>query len=207
MVDLAVLPGFIAVILLFLIPPGPDMVYMLAVGLEGGRQAAVKAILGIGTGMSIYATAVVIGVARVVESHPMVFDVIRLSGAAYLVWLAFVTIRDARRVTKDPCATATGRWYMRGMLISLTNPKIILFFISVLPQFMGGAQSSGMQLAMLGAVNVMTEVVLYGSIGLLAGYLHSRVHRTGKTGLVLNYIAAIVYAVLSGLILADILRQ
>lgn len=57
MVDLSELPGFLGVILVFLIPPGPDMAYMLAVGLEGGRRAGLKAILGIATGMSVYAPA------------------------------------------------------------------------------------------------------------------------------------------------------
>ena len=56
MVDWTVLPAFLGVILVFLIPPGPDMAYMLAVGLQGGRRAAVKAILGIATGMSVYAS-------------------------------------------------------------------------------------------------------------------------------------------------------
>ncbi len=70
MVDLTVLPGYVAMILLFLGPPGPDMAYMLAVGLEGGRRAAVKAILGIGTGMSVYVAAVVIGLGKIAQTYP-----------------------------------------------------------------------------------------------------------------------------------------
>ncbi|GAB3292590.1 LysE family translocator [Parasphingorhabdus pacifica] len=167
--DLTVLPGFIAVILLFLIPPGPDMAYMIAVGLQGGRRSALKAILGIGTGMSIYAAAVVVGLGKIAESHPLVLDSVRILGAAYLLWLTFVTLRKARSTISGDSEITTGRWYLRGMLVSLTNPKIMLFFLAVLPQFIGNADNPALQMAMLGAVDVLMEVVLYGGIGVLAG--------------------------------------
>lgn len=203
MVDLAVLPGFIAVILLFLAPPGPDMVYMLAVGLESGRRSAVKAILGIGTGMSVYAAAVVIGVGQLAQSHPALLDAVKLFGAVYLLWLAYVTIRSARQMTSGPGSVPAGRSYLRGVLVSLTNPKLILFFVAVLPQFIGDAQSTQVQLAMLGAVNVATEVVLYGSIGVLAGYFHSRFQGKRRAGVALKYIAGVVYVVLAVVIAAE----
>nr|WP_042197848.1 LysE family translocator [Kibdelosporangium sp. MJ126-NF4]CEL22804.1 transmembrane amino acid efflux protein [Kibdelosporangium sp. MJ126-NF4] len=207
MVDFAVLPGFVAVILLFLIPPGPDMAYMVAVGLEGGRRAALKAILGIGTGMSIYATAVVIGVGEVAQSHPLLLDAVKVFGAAYLLWLAYATIRSARRMASGPSGFPAGRSYLRGVLVSLTNPKLILFFLAVLPQFMGHAENAGLQLAMLGAVNVLSEVSLYGTIGALAGAFHSRFSGTPRAGAVLNYIAGTVYVVLAGVVAAEILRS
>lgn len=205
MVDLGVLPAFVAVILLFLAPPGPDMTYMIAVGLEGGRRSALKAILGIGTGMSIYATAVVIGVGEVAQSHPLLLDAIKIFGAAYLLWLAYTTIRNARRAASSPNRNVTERWYLRGVLVSLTNPKLLLFFLAVLPQFMGNATNSDLQLAMLGAVNVLAEVLLYGSIGALAGVFHSRFSGKQRASVILNYIAGTVYIALAGVVLAEIL--
>src|SRR5680860_1058009 len=127
MVDTGVLPAFVAVILLFLIPPGPDMAYMLAVGLQGGRGSALKAILGIGTGMSVYATAVVIGVAEAARSYPLLLDAVKVFGAAYLLWLAYVTIRNARRMAGGHGDVSAGRPYLRGVLGTLANPKVILF--------------------------------------------------------------------------------
>lgn len=207
MVDLAVLPAFVGLILLFLIPPGPDMAYMIAVGLGSGRRAAVKAILGIATGMAIYAALVVIGVGKVAESYPLLLAAVKAFGAAYLFWLAYVTLRHARRATSHPGSVSTGRPYLRGALISLTNPKIILFFLSVLPQFMGDAQNPGLQLAMLGAVNVLMELILYGTIGVLAGVFSARFNGSGSAGTVLNYIAGAVYATLACLILAELVSS
>ncbi|MFC7490847.1 MULTISPECIES: LysE family translocator [unclassified Knoellia] len=207
MVDVGVLPGFVAVILLFLIPPGPDMAYMLAVGLERGRHAALAAILGIGTGMSIYATAVVIGLGRLAESHPLLLDAVKVFGATYLAWLAFVTFRHARQSTSGSHGPSTGRPYAQGLLVSLTNPKLILFFLAVLPQFMGEAENAGMQLAMLGAVNVLAEVVLYGAIGLLAGAFHSRFIGARGASAVLSHIAGAVYLVLAVVVVTELVRR
>jgi threonine/homoserine/homoserine lactone efflux protein len=162
MVDVAVLPGFVVVILLFLVPPGPDMAYMLAVGLAGGRGAAVKAILGIGT-----------------------------------------TVRGARRSPSGSSEVTAARPYVRGLLVSLTNPKVILFYLAVLPQFMGNAQHTELQLALLGAVSVGMEVLLYGAIGVGAGAFHTRFSESHRAGAVLHHIAAAVYLVLAVVILAE----
>ncbi|MES9520523.1 LysE family translocator [Streptomyces capoamus] len=205
MVDVTVLPGYVAVILLFLGPPGPDMAYMLAVGLEGGRRAAVKAILGIGTGMSIYAAAVVAGMGQVARSHPLVLDAVRILGAAYLLWLAFATMRHARRAISGHSGVTAGRWYLRGVFVCLTNPKIILFFLAVLPQFIGDAENPGVQMAILGAIDVVMEVVLYGAVGMLAGFFHARLVDSTKATAVLNYTASTVYVLLAGTIFGEIL--
>lgn len=206
MVDLTVLPAFTGVVLLFLIPPGPDMAYMIAVGLHGGRRAAVKAILGIGTGMSVYAAAVVVGVGELIRSFPVVLIALKLLGATYLLWLAYSTIRDTRHADANEEENRTltaGRWYLRGITISLTNPKVMLFFLAVLPQFLGNAGNPTAQLALLGAVNVAAEVLLYGVIGIVAGSLHARFTGSQRATAVLHYLAAGVYLVLAIVVIAE----
>ncbi|MDH6521493.1 threonine/homoserine/homoserine lactone efflux protein [Streptomyces sp. SAI-135] len=205
MVDLAVLPSYVAVILLFLAPPGPDMAYMLAVGLEGGRLSALKAILGIATGMSVYAAAVVAGMGEIARSQPSVLDAVRILGAAYLLWLAYVTMRNVRRAVNGRDGITAGRWYTRGALVSLTNPKIILFYLAVLPQFIGKAENPELQMTVLGAINVLMEVLLYGSIGVLAGFFHARLTGSTKATTALNYSACAVYVVLAAAITVEIL--
>lgn len=205
MLDLTLLPGYVAVIMLFLGPPGPDMAYMLAVGLEGGRRSAVKAILGIGTGMSLYAAAVVAGLGQIARSHPMVLDSVRILGAAYLLWLAFVTMKHARRAISGESDVTTGRWYLRGVLVSIANPKIILFFLAVLPQFIGSADNPGLQMAVLGAIDILMEIILYGFIGVAAGFFHARLVDSTKATAALNYTACTVYVVLAGAIFGELL--
>lgn len=212
MVDLGVLPAFLAMILLFLIPPGPDMAYVAAAGLGGGPRAAVAAIAGIGTGMAVYAGLVVLGLGTVARSYPLLLDLVKVGGALYLLWLAWTTVRAAQRGGGAVGEAPAGRSYLRGVLVSLTNPKLILFFLAVLPQFMGRAHDATAQLSMLGAVNVLTEVVLYGAIGVLAGRFRWRFHSqdsargSGRESAVLGYLAGTVYLVLAVVILVEATR-
>jgi len=207
MVDVTVLPGFVAVILLFLVPPGPDMAFMVATGLEGGRKAAVRAILGIGTGMSVYAAAVVVGVGRLAQSQPVLLHGIQLFGAVYLVWLAVGALRGAGKVPADGTEAAPQRPYLRGVVVTLANPKVLLFFLAVLPQFTGDAANPTLQLAMLGAVNVLSEVLLYGAIGLMAGTFHARFTGSPRAGAVLSRVAAAVYLGLAGVVVVELVRS
>lgn len=96
MVDVAVLPAFAALMMVLLIAPGPNMVFMVAVGLESGPEGAAKAILGIATGLSAYTVGVVAGMGRIAESHPPLFEMVKLLGAGYLVWLAIRTTHSAQ---------------------------------------------------------------------------------------------------------------
>ncbi|OUE29596.1 Homoserine/homoserine lactone efflux protein [Clavibacter michiganensis] len=192
-------------ILLFLIPPGPDMAYMLGVGLQGGPRAAVKAISGIATGMSVYAAAVVSGLGQIVSSNPALLDGIKLVGAAYLIWLGYGTFRDARKHVGDAAEPGGRNWYARGLIISLTNPKIMLFFIAVLPQFLGSASNANAQLAMLGAINVLTEFLLYGSLGVFAARFSERFKSNGRAQFIINCIAGSVFVGLAVFIVVEIL--
>lgn len=202
MLDLSVLPAFIGVILVFLAPPGPDMTYMLAVGLQGGRAAAVRAILGIGTGMSVYAAAVALGLGAIAVTYPAALTGVKLIGATYLLWLAVTTFRSARGAAAE-LQVASRRWFLRGLLVSLTNPKLILFFLAVLPRFLGQAQDATAQMAMLGAVNVATEVMLYGAVGVAASAFHDRFSSRPQAQRLLHYLAAAVYLALALLIFGE----
>lgn len=196
MLDVSVLPVFLLAILAFLAPPGPDMTYMLAVGLQGGRAAAIKAILGIGTGMSVYGAAVALGLGAVVTTYPAALTIVELGGAAYLCWLAITTALSARAPVGEPQVVGQ-RWYVRGVMVSLANPKVMLFFLSFLPRFIGHAGNTTAQLAMLGAVNVTTEVVLYGAIGVGVSTFSGRFSSHPGAQRTLHYLAAAVYLALS----------
>lgn len=204
MLDVTVLPAFVAMILMFLAPPGPDMMLMVTVGLQGGRAAALKAIAGIGTGMGIYAAAVVLGLGFVADRYPALLSALELIGAGYLFCLAWSSVRHAHEAAAQP--TISGRWYGRGLAVSLTNPKLMLFFAAVLPDFRGHAANVAGQLALLGAVNITLEVVLYGSIGVFAAQFRDRLTRRPQANVNLHRVAAVAYALLASFIAYDALR-
>jgi hypothetical protein len=95
-IDLSVVPGFVLAVILILIAPGPDLAYMVAVGLGSGRRAALSAIAGICSGMGIYALIVIAGLGTIVASSPLALTVIKIFGAGYLLWLGIGAIRSPR---------------------------------------------------------------------------------------------------------------
>lgn len=202
--DLSVLPGFVLAVVLILVAPGPDMAYMVAVGLGGGRRAALSAIAGICSGMGVYAAIVIAGLGTIVASSPLLLTVIKIFGAGYLLWLGIGAIRSARTVAGTQRSLASNRWYARGLLVSLTNPKLLLFFIALLPQFIGEASSPTLQLALLSVIDILIEFVLYGAVGLFAGSFQSRFADSSGGKKLLHYISACVYFALAIAVVVDL---
>lgn len=130
--DISVLPTFLATILIFLAPPGPDMIYMLTVGLKAGPRASIRAISGIGTGMAFYALIVTAGLGDVIAAAPNILLLITIVGSGYLFRPGSSTLRSAPRNdshtdNETVLENETG-WYQQGLVISLTNPKVLLFW-------------------------------------------------------------------------------
>lgn len=176
-------------------------------GLESGRRAAVTAILGVCTGMSLYTVAVVAGLGALVDSHSWLLTALKIFGAAYLLWLGISALRSPKRTVARSQGLEPGWWYLRGVVVSVTNPKIVLFFLAFLPQFIGDALNPALQLALLGGIDILIELILYGTVGVLAGVFHSHFEGNPRTAKLLNCIACIVYLLLSAVVIVDLLSQ
>jgi RhtB (resistance to homoserine/threonine) family protein len=149
---------FIAVALVVVLTPGADMALVTKNALLYGRAAAIATALGVNAGVAMWALATAIGLAAVVRSSHALFTVIKVLGAAYLVYLGVHALMASRRAGADPDPEAkTSRVLSRlaafrqGLLGNLLNPKIAVLFTSLLPQFVGPNASAG-ALLLLGAV-------------------------------------------------------
>jgi len=161
-----VLPAFLAPTVLICLAPGPDMAYMVGTGVAGGRGAATRAGLGVTLGVLIYAVAVAAGLGSLVVHHPGVLTGLQVFGAAYLAWLAYSTFRNARHARPDrPADTEHRHWFRRGLIVNLTNPKVMLFFLAFLPQFLGRTAHPTVQLLMLGLVFQLIGLIIDQVIG------------------------------------------
>jgi RhtB (resistance to homoserine/threonine) family protein len=135
--DLLAFAGIVAVIV---VTPGPDMALVLRNGLSRGRRAAVETAVGINAGLLVWAVAAALGIAAILRTSATAFTVLKLAGAAYLVFLGVRALRDAWRGTAFPTAGPyrTGRVrsaFRQGLLSNLLNPKIALVFTTLIPQF------------------------------------------------------------------------
>jgi threonine/homoserine/homoserine lactone efflux protein len=155
-----------------MVMPGPDMIFILAFGMRGGPRAGLLATAGVATSEAIHVTAAAAGLAAIFAAVPTVFTVVRIVGAGYLIYLG---VQAIRRRDKQPDgafqAGITGRRaYLRGLLTNMLNPKMVIFTIAFLPQFIDPRlRHVWAQFGILGAILIALEFVVDGTVGVLAG--------------------------------------
>ena len=168
--------AFVGIAALVIIAPGPDTVVVTKNALLHGRRAALATSLGVNTGLLIWTVAAALGIAAVVRESAVAFTVLKLVGAAYLVWLGFGALRAARRHAAPEAQHATRQsprvgallGYRQGLLSNLGNPKIAVFFTGLLPQFVSPGKPVLEPFLLLGGLFVLMTVVWLCGYALLA---------------------------------------
>ena len=166
--------GFAALAFALIVVPGPSVLFVISRGVTLGRRAALATVVGNAFGAYIQVVAVAVGVGAIVASSAAVFTAVKLAGAAYLVLLGVRTIRDrahlARVLDAAVAPRSTSRILREGFVVGLANPKTIVFFAAVLPQFASpDAGPVPPQLLLLGLVFVSIALVSDSVYGLVAG--------------------------------------
>ena len=189
MVDLSTLAAFVLASFILVVIPGPGVMFVISRGVALGRKAAVLTVLGHELGLLVQILLVAAGVGALVERSVVAYEVLRLAGAAYIVLLGVQAIRHRRALSTvvDVTATRTPRHIVReGFLVGVTNPKAIVFFTAVLPQFVdpGGAPVP-MQMVLLGLISVSVAFLSDSAYGVLAGSVRAWLaapHRLARLG-------------------------
>jgi threonine/homoserine/homoserine lactone efflux protein len=150
--------------------PGPDMLFCLASGLNGGSRSVLAAALGVATGEVVHLGASAFGLAALFAAAPLLFDGARALGAAYLLFLGVRAFMHPG-VAAGPHEAADERVYWRAFATNLLNPKMAMFSIAFLPQFVDSAGNVALQFAVLGAFFVALDLLVDGAVGVTAGRL------------------------------------
>ena len=157
---------FIGVAAIVIVVPGPDTAVVTKNVLVHGRRTAFGTSLGVSAGLSVWTLAAAVGVASLLRASALAFTVLKLIGALYLVWLGLQALRAARHIesgarsptANKPAMGALGG-FRQGLLSDLANPKIGIFFTSLLPQFVDPGHSALLPFLLLGAVFVLMTVL------------------------------------------------
>lgn len=174
MIAVTTLLAFVPAALALNLTPGADMMFCLGQGLRAGSRAALAASLGVAFGGMVHVTLAGLGVAAAIAAAPQMFDVIRWAGVAYLLWLAWGAFRHGADL-REGDEEAPSRAFRSGFLVNLTNPKVILFVLAFVPQFVDPA-----------AGPVLLQFLIFGAIigaggvavnGLLVGQFAGRARR------------------------------
>lgn len=178
--DLLSFLAFLPAALALNLTPGADMMFCLGQGLRSGPWSALAASAGISLGAFFHAAAAGLGLSALIAAMPGAFDVIRWIGVAYLLVLAWQSLRHGRLKVEGQKASVR-RAFRAGLIVNLTNPKVILFVLAFVPQFVDPARGAVLaQFLIFGAVLAIGGFVVNGLVGLFAGGLGRRL--TGSAG-------------------------
>lgn len=197
-VDFLTLLAFIPAGLALNLTPGADMMFCLGQGLKSGRRAAMAANFGIALGGMVHTLLAALGLGALVAAHPAAFEAIRWLGVGYLLWLAVGALRASPFAAEVRVAsTSTARAFWQGLLVNLLNPKVILFILAFLPQFVDPARPILPQFLTLGLVFSFGGLLVNGAVGLFAGTIGQRVARSAGLAKWLGRISATIFGALA----------
>jgi len=150
--------------------PGPNMAYLAILSAERGRAAGLAAVCGVALGLTLLGLLAIFGLGALVLDQPVLFQILRWAGVAYLVYLAWEAWRDSRRPIAMVAPISGGwRFFRRGLITNLLNPKAALFYITVMPGFLPSATSA--EALLFGAVYVLVATSVHALVVVLAGTL------------------------------------
>lgn len=166
----ATLAAFALTALLIELTPGPNMVYLAILTLSEGRRAGFAAVAGVALGLFIIGLITALGLSALVLNSPALYQVFRWGGVFYLLWLAWGGWHDAG-ISPDRAVSANerARYFVRGLVTNLLNPKAGVFYIAVLPSFVDPVRPLVPQAMLLSAVFVVIATAIHASIVTLAG--------------------------------------
>ncbi|MFF0342615.1 LysE family translocator [Kribbella sp. NPDC004875] len=171
-IDQHLLLAFLLTTTVAMITPGPDMLFVLGCGMRSGPRAGLLATAGVATSEAVHVGVAAAGLAALFAAVPVAFTAVRIAGAAYLIYLGVQMIRHRNDPVDDaPAAAMPGRKaYLTGLTTNLLNPKMVTFTIAFLPQFVVPERGQvGLQFAVLGAILIVLEFLVDGTVGVLAG--------------------------------------
>jgi threonine/homoserine/homoserine lactone efflux protein len=164
--------AFASLAVAVVLTPGPNMIYMISRAITQGRIAGMIAYSGVAVGFIAYLLCAAFGLTAIVFAVPYAYDVLRLVGAAYLAWLAFEALRPGGKSpfqVKTLPVASTQRLFLMGLLTSLLNPKMAIFYLALLPNFIDPSHNVLTQSLALGSLHIAISIAINTSIASAAG--------------------------------------
>ncbi len=196
MIDPTLLIIFIPAALALNLTPGSDMLFCLGQGVKSGPYAGFAASLGIATGGLIHSVLAAFGLAALLAAYPLAFELIRWAGVAYLTWLAIEAFRNtdlAKPATHIKGVSAYTAW-RNGTFVNLFNPKVAIFMLAFVPQFVDPARSSTIiQFLIFGMILNIGGTIINGLVGVFAGSIGSVLTANQKIANITRMLSASVF--------------
>jgi threonine/homoserine/homoserine lactone efflux protein len=187
---------FVAASLAVIVAPGPDNIYVLTRGIAQGRAVALASAWGMCSGLLFHTTLAALGLSAILARSAVAFSVVKYAGAAYLIYLgvrALLSREGFAPSAGEESAARLGRFFLKGLSMNLLNPKVAVFFLAFLPQFVNpGTSGAALRLVALGLIFALLSVGIFSSIALFSGLLGDRLSRNPRSTTVLQWLTGCV---------------
>ncbi|QKF80651.1 LysE family translocator [Halarcobacter ebronensis] len=203
MIELTNLYMFIIASFLLCLAPGPDNIYVLTQGITKGKKAAIITTLGLSTGIIIHTSAAAFGISIIFKTSELAFNIVKYLGAAYLLYIAYQAFKYRDEpLNLDVKTHEKGhlkKLYLKGFFMNVLNPKVSIFFLAFLPQFVSAQNGNiPLQMILLGVIFMILTIVTFSVIGVAGNILSSRLIQKPK---IVKYMNIMTSFILGGLAL------
>lgn len=171
-------PDFLITSLIVVISPGTGVLFTLAAGLSRGSRASIVAAFGCTLGIVPHMVAAIMGLAAVMHTSALAFEILKYAGVAYLLYMAWMTLRERGALSVEPDLTprSAGQVIISAILVNLLNPKLSIFFLAFLPQFVSAGEAAPLAaMVELSLVFMAMTFVVFVGYGLFAAGIRSHV--------------------------------
>jgi len=193
--------AFLAAAVLITVSPGPDNLMVLSLGASRGRKPGMLFGLGCALGCLNHTLLAALGVSALLAASPLAFGALKAAGGLYLVYLGWQALNSrgglARNGAGHGAPETLRALFLKGLLANAINPKVVLFFLAFLPQFVAAGQGSvGWQIAQLGVLFTGQAALIFSALGYFAGRVGQWLRRNPRSGRWLDRLAGVVFVAL-----------
>tara|TARA_R110002051_G_scaffold100879_4_gene171380 strand:+ start:19723 stop:20316 length:594 start_codon:yes stop_codon:yes gene_type:complete len=183
------------------IAPGPDNIFVLTQSMVNGKKKGLATVAGLMTGCLIHTTLLAFGVSALIKENETIFQLIKLFGAGYLLFLAYQVFRSPSEIQLNAQGVEDKsllQLFNQGFIMNVLNPKVTIFFLAFFPGFLFcDALSTVIQFYVLGFIFIIVSFLIFGAIAVLSGFLGRYLKESRKLGLLLKWLQIIVFVAIA----------
>ncbi|MBP05767.1 MAG: threonine transporter RhtB [Chloroflexi bacterium] len=191
--------AFVLASVILSLVPGPDNIYVMTNSALKGWRVGFYTTLGLCTGLIGHTFLVAIGVSVIFQTSALAFNGLKIVGACYLIYLGWLSLQSKElNISRTGKDNSNRSYYITGVIMNLTNPKVALFFLVFLPQFVNISKGSvTIQVVLLGLLFILSALCVFSSIAFLGSFLEGYLKKSSSVNKNINKLAALVYFALA----------
>lgn len=200
MIDSSQLIMFIIASFLLCLAPGPDNIYVLTQGITKNKKAAIITSLGLATGLIVHTSFAAFGISVIFQTSQLAFDIVKYLGVMYLLYIAYQAFKYRNKslsIDKKSSQQQMKNLYLKGFIMNILNPKVSIFFLAFLPQFVDTTLPNvSLQMIMLGSIFMLITIFVFSMIGIAGNILSTKLKQNSS---ILKYMNIFTSFILIGL--------